>query len=350
MKISGNQGISVNISSVRELGSLLKNINPGDSVSASLIRSEGSKALLEIGGKIITAEFTNGIPHDKIIELVLKTKSSEKIQFALKENEPADKLIRFLSPFSMIHEDDVKKSSLQNLARFINTAKPDLIDINLFLLGLKKDGQKEKKGSFFFNHLLQKGVPFQTLINLSYLIYSKYNPVLFMSYQYMLSLAGRKPFNSGKENSASIEDAIDHLCNILKDDDSDFSVMLEMIFDDHEKNDIYGDLVFPDDEHFTGIEYILKEDSVFLKFDLSSAGVLGVFIKSDKDHVLINFLSGKEELLSFMRESEDILKKMLDQNGIKKSIIGYFDSKKIVDKLELWSLDFYTKSEFNVKV
>jgi hypothetical protein len=40
---------------------------------------------------------------------------------------------------------------------------------------------------------------------------------------------------------------------------------------------------------------------------------------------------------------------MLEQNGVKKSVIGYFDSKKIVDKLELWSLDFYTKSGFNVK-
>jgi len=350
MKISGNQGISVNISAVRELGSLLKNINPGDSVSAFLIRSEGNKALIEIGGKTINAEFTNGVPRDKNIELILTAKSAERIQFALKENETADKLTGFLSPFSMMHEDEVKKSSLQNLARFINTSKPDLMEINLFLLGLKKDGQKEKKGSSFFNHLLLKGVPFQTLVDLSYLIYSKYNPVLFLSYQYMLSLSGRKPLNSGKENPASFDDAMEDLCTILKEDDSDFSIMLEMIFDDHKSSEIYGDFVFPDDESFTGMEYILKEDSIFLKFDLSSAGVLGVFVKSDKEKVLINFLSGKEEFLSFMKENEGILKQMLEQNGVKKSVIGYFDSKKIVDKLELWSLDFYTKSEFNVKV
>ena len=198
MKITGNSGISVNISAARELGSLLKNINPGDSISASVIRSEGNKALLEIGGRIITAEFTNGVPRDKIIDLVLTAKSPEKIQFALKENEATDKIFRFLSPFSVMHEDEVKKNSLQNLARFINTAKPDLMDINLFLLGLKKDEQKEKNSSSFFNHLLQKGVPFQTLIDLSYLIYSKYNPVLFMSYQYMLTIVGKKAFLSEK--------------------------------------------------------------------------------------------------------------------------------------------------------
>ena len=87
MKITGSSGISVNIPAVRELGSLLKNINPGDLISATVIRSEGNRAFLEIGGKIISAEFTNGIPRDKVIDLVLTAKSPEKIQFALKDDD-----------------------------------------------------------------------------------------------------------------------------------------------------------------------------------------------------------------------------------------------------------------------
>jgi hypothetical protein len=350
MKITGNQGVSVNISAGRELGSLLKNINPGDLISASVLRSEGNKAMLEIGGRIITAEFTNGVPKDKIIDLVLTAKSSEKIQFALKENETSDRIFKLLSPFSLTPEDEIKKNSLQNLARFINTVKPDLIDINLFLMGLKKDRQKEKNDSSFFNHLLKKGIPFQTLIDIGSLIYSKYNPVLFMFYQYMLAAAGKKAFHSQKEDMASFEKAMEDFCRILKGDDSDFSVMLDLIFDEYKNRELYGELAFPEEENFSGIEFILKEDSVFLKFDLSSIGGLGIFIKSAKELVLINFLSGKEEALLFLKESEGILKEMLEQNGIKKSVVGYFDSKKIVDKLELWSLDFYTKSDFNVKV
>jgi len=250
----------------------------------------------------------------------------------------------------MVHEDDVKKSSLQNLARFINTSRPDLTDINLFLLGLKRDERKEKTGSAFFNHLLQKGVPLQTLIDLSYLIYSKYNPVLFTAYQYLLNAAGKKPVHSGEDDSSSFEDAVDEFCSILEKDDADFSLMLDLIFDEHKRSEIYGELAFPEDESFSGIEYILNEDSVFLKIDLSSVGSLGVFVKSEKETVLINFLSGKEEVLLFMKENEMVLKGMLSENGVKKSIVGYFDSKKIVDKIELWSAHYYTKSEFNVKV
>jgi len=350
MKITGNSGISVNISQVRELGSLFKNINPGDLISASVIRSEGNKALLEIGGRIISAEFTNGVPREKIIDLELTAKSQEKLQFALKGNETGNKIFNFLSHFSIMQEDDIQKSSLQNLARFINTAKPDLTEINLFLLGLKKDDRKEKNGASFFNNLLQKGVPLQTLIDLSYLIYSRYNPVLFMSYQYMLSMTGKKPLQSKNEDQKSFEEEIDNFCGILKDDDRDFYIMLDLIFDEDVNSEIYGELAFPEDGHFSQIEYIMRGNSIFLKFELSSVGNISAFIRSGEELVLINFLSPKEEVLQFLEENESILKRMLEQNGVKKSVIGYFDSKKIVDKIDLWSLDFYTKSKFNVKV
>ena len=350
MKITGNSGISVNISAVRELGSLLKNINPGDSITASIIRRDGNKAMIEVGGKLISAEFTNGIPREKIVDLILTAKTPEKIQFALKDNDASDKIFRFLSPFSVIHEDDVKKNSLGNLARFINNSKPDIADINLFLLGFKKDEKKVKNSSAFFNHLLQKGVPFQTLIDLSYLIYSRYNPVLFMSYQYMLALNGKKTSFLKKENLSSFEDEMEQLHSILRENESDFYLMLDLITDENKNSEIYGELVFPEDEKFSKIEYITKGNSIFLTFDLSSTGVLQVFVRWEKEQVLINFLSSKEDVILFMKENEAMLKNMLEQKGVKKSVIGYFDSKKIVDKIELWSLHFYTKSEFNVKV
>ena len=350
MKITGNHGISVNISSAGELGALFKNINPGDSVSASVIRSEGNKAQLEIGGRIISAEFTNGVPGEKIIELVLTSKSLEKIQFELKDSETSGKLFRFLSPFSIMQEDEIKKSSLQNLARFINNSKPDLLEINLFLLGLKRDERKEKTGPAFFNHLLQKGIPFHVLADIATLVYSKYNPAVFSAYQYMLSLTGKKTVNFKKEDKSSLHESIDVFSGFMKDDDLDFSLMLELLSDENKNSGIYGEMAFPEDEGFSGMEYVVKPESVFLKFDFSAVGTLCVFIKAEKGEFVINFLSLKDEALLLIKENEGILKKMLEQRGIKKSIIGYFDSKKIVDKLELWSLDFYTKSGFNVKV
>jgi hypothetical protein len=349
MKITGNHGISVNISSARELGSLLRNINPGDSISAKVISSEGSKARLDLGGRIITAEFTNGVPGEKNIELILTAKTRDMIQFSLKENSPAEKLFRFLSPFAMLPEDEIKNTSLQNLARFINTGKHDLTDINLFLLGMRKDDRRDKNTTAFFNRLLLKGVPFQTLIDLSYLVYSKYNPVFFAAYQFMLSMSGRKPFNQHGEKASSFEETADHLCALLKEDDADFYLMLDLISDEDKNSEMYGELAFPDDDGFSRVEYIFNENSIFFKFDLSAAGQLGVFVKSDKDIVTINFLSEKNDFILFMKEREDALRDLLGNSGVKKNIISYFDSKKIVDKLELWSLDFYTKSGFNIK-
>jgi len=166
----------------------------------------------------------------------------------------------------------------------------------------------------------------------------------------MTAMQGKKNLLSGKHDAFPLEDSIGKFCEILKEDDTDFSLMLDLIFDDDKNSGKYGELVYPDEENFSGIEYVLKGDSVFLNFELSALGELGVFVRSGKEQVVINFLSGKGETLQFIGENESVLKKMLEQNGVKKSLIGYFDSKKIVDKIKLWSLDFYMKSEFNVKV
>lgn len=349
MKITGNQGISVNLSSLKESGSLLKNMNPGDSVSASVIRSDGNKALLNISGRIVRAEFTGGVPAENKIVLILTSKTPESIQFSLKENDAAEKIFRIFSPFSILNDDETKKVSLQNLGRFIALSKPDMMDINLFLLGFKKDEQKGKSSSTLFNHLLQKGVPLQTLIDISYIIYSKYNPVLFMSFQSMLAMAGKKAMDSFKKDPSLFEDFIDHFCNILKEDNSDFSLMFDLFSDENMNREIYGELVFPENEKFSGIEYVLNVNSVFFKLNLSETGILEVFIRSENDRILINFLSGRENVILYLKENESVLKEMLARNGVKKSNIGYFDSQKIVDKITLWSLDFYTKSKFNIK-
>lgn len=339
----------INLSSAKEPDALIKNMNPGDSITASVIRSEGNKALLDIGGRIIKADFTNGVPKENSLVLVLTSKTHENIQFSLKDNDNSEKIFRILSPFSILNDDAAKNISLQNLGRFINNSKPDMMDINLFLLGFKKDEQKGKSNTLLFNHLLQKGISFQTLIDLSYIIYSKYNPVLFMSYQFMLAMAGKKALDSFKKSSLMLENTLDHLCKILKDDTSYFSLMFDLLFDETKTREIYGEMVFPDDGYFSSIEYILNGNSVFLKFNLSATGILEVLIKSDFETVLINFLTVKEDLIPYLKENEGVLKNMLKQNSVKKSVIGYFDSKKIVEKIEIWSLDFNTKSEFNIK-
>jgi hypothetical protein len=349
MKITGNQGLFINISAGRESISLLKNVNPGDLISAAVIHREGHKALLEIGGKVITAEFTNGVPQDKIINLILTAKSSEKIVFTLKENETADKVFKHLSIFSMQPEEEFKKISLQNFARYINTGRSDLMDINLFLLGLKKDRGKEKKDVNLFRNLLQKGIPHQTLIDLSYILYSRYNPVLFQAYQFLLNITGKNSTLFKKNDPDSIKEAIDTVCEYLEDDTLDFSVMFDLLFDDHENNNLYGGIALPDNENFSNLEYVLLNNSIFLKFELSSTGIMEVFIRSDKESVLINFLSEKDDVIQFIEENEVVLKNMLEQKGIKKSIIGYYNTKKVVDKINLWCLNFYTKSKFNVK-
>jgi len=350
VKIDGTN-LSINVISTKELGSLFKNIKVGDTIPALIIKNEGNRATLEIGGKTITAEFTGGIPNKSNIDLILTAKTPERIQFSLIDSKGSDPIFKLLANFSILHDilhDNNTKTSLQNLAKFINSANISLIDINLFLMGIRKE--KERDLPALFNRLLQKGVTFQALSDISYLIYGRLNPLLFFSYQYMLRLLGKKVFDFNESSHDSFKKSIEELLKFIKEDDSDFSSMFKVFFDESTQSKIYGKSVFPEDETFIDFEYLIGgEDSVFLKLNFTVIGTLEVLIKNQKGIVLIDFFSEKDNLIDFMKENDNVLKNMLNQSDIKKYNITYFNSKKIVDKLKIWSLDFYTKSEFNVK-
>jgi len=328
MKITSNQGLVIKIPAGKESFSLIKNINQGDILSATIIRAEGNRAILETAGKHITVEFTGGIPGTKIINLILMEKSPDKIVFALAGDEKPDKIFSLLSSFSLISEEEFKKNTLQTFARYINTARPDLMDINLFFLGLKNEKERGRKNSVLFRNLQQKGIPYQTLIDLAYIIYSRYNPLLFQAYRYLLNFTEKKSSLNHGSGHDSLEEAIDSICDFLKEDDADFSIMLDLIFDDNTNNMSYGFMAFPDGKSFSDAEFILHDDSVFLKLDLSSTGIIEVFVRLLNDSVLINFLSEKEDVVQFLEQNEGILKKMLEQNNVKKSSIAYYNSKK----------------------
>jgi hypothetical protein len=166
----------------------------------------------------------------------------------------------------------------------------------------------------------------------------------------MLNFIGKKvsDFNEGFQDD--LKESLKELLKVIQEDDSDFSSMLKIFFDEHMKDKIYGKSAFPEDETFIDFEYLIGEEAVFLKLNFTVIGALEVLIQSQKGAILINFLSGNDDLIDFMKENDNVLKSMLNRNDIKKFNIGYFNSKKIVDKLKIWSLDFYTKSEFNVRV
>ena len=347
MKIDGIKGLSINVISTKELGGLFKNINVGDTISASIIKNEGNRAVLEIGGKTITAEFTNGVPNKNSIDLILTAKTAERIQFSLVDNKSSDKIFKLLSNFSIVHDND--KISLQNLAKFINNANVGFMDMNLFFMGMKKDRERDRDLPALFNRLLQKGLTLQALSDINYLIYSRLNPLLFFAYQYMLNFTGKKVFDFNERSYDSFKESIEDLLNVIKEDDSDFYSMLKIFFNENNQSKIHGRYAFPEDETFIDFEYLIGEDSVFLKLNFSVIGPLEVMIKDLGKNILIHFLSEKDDLIDFMKENDNLLKGMLNQSNIKKYTIAYFNSKKILDKLKIWSLDFYTKSEFNVK-
>ena len=348
MKIEGSRSPSINVISTKELGSLFKNIKVGDTISAYIIKNEGNRAVLEIGGKTITAEFTKGVPTKNNIDLILTAKTPERIQFSLADSKAGEHIFRLLSNFSILNDNDTNRVSLQNLARFINNINISFIDINFFLMGIRREKEKERDLPALFNRLLQKGITFQTLSDINFLIYSRLNPLLFFSYQYILNLLGNI-HQPQKETGHDLKENLKDFLKVIQEDDSDFAAMFKIFFDESFESKTSGKFVFPEDETFIDLEYLIGEDSIFIKLNFSVIGALEVLIKHQKGEIFISFFTEKDNLIDFMKENDSILNNMLNVSGVKKYNIAYFNSKTIVDKLKVWSLDFYTKSEFNIK-
>jgi len=75
MKV-GDSGktLSVNLKSSREISDVVRRLKIGDTVAAKIIKSQGNEAVIDINGKRLRADFINGVPDKKVIQLILTDK------------------------------------------------------------------------------------------------------------------------------------------------------------------------------------------------------------------------------------------------------------------------------------
>ena len=73
-------------------------------------------------------------------------------------------------------------------------------------------------------------------------------------------------------------------------------------------------------------------------------------VRNDQNYTFVSIFSDNEDIISFLMERRDILKRNLELVNVKKPVIAYYNSKKMIDKLDIWRTDFYIKRDFDVKV
>jgi hypothetical protein len=347
MKV-GDSGrtLSINLKSSREISDVVKKLKIGDSVAAKIIKSQGNEAVIDINGKRLRADFINGVPDKKIIQLILTDKSSANVVFKLADTGTHDSVSRLLQSFSLLSDSDSGKVSLHSLVKYITSGNPDIFDLNLFLLGLRKGDKKNSGQEKLFHMLMQKGLSLSSLNYINYILSSD-TPFLLIMHLLNNFTEKKKNYPEQKEK----EKAEKELLEILEQDDGEITEkIIELFTKRGTGNPDYSEIMFPMEDGFVKIDYIIYNKSFLCTIDLTFLGEIDIIIKDHENLNEIFLFPEKDEAEIMLSENRKALTDLLELNNLKNAVIHVLNRKKMVDKLSLWASDFYTKSGFDVKV
>jgi hypothetical protein len=347
MKITDLHLQSISVKQGRETSALFNDLRPGDRITAQIIKSEGTSALLEFRGRRITADFIAGVPAGSSVELILSEKTPDRIAFTIAGKSVSDEFIKLLLSMTILPKSGFDELSLHNLMKFLGNGKVDLYSLNLFLTGIRREGKEGKSQAELFNSLLKKGISFNTLADLSQIFAGRGGASILAAY-YMFADSGMKKMRSLREEN--LDGKIDDICRNLTDDEDAFTDILNFLIDSDSSESGFGDIALPEGDAFSRLRYIKQEGGFFFDMEFSALGRVSASVKGDKIGTFISIFSDNDDVIDFFRDRVDILKKNLELLDVKKPLIMLHNSKKMIDKLDIWRTDFYIKRDFDVKV
>ena len=152
------------------------------------------------------------------------------------------------------------------------------------------------------------------------------------------------------QKNEEIEDRVETTLGELSSDRDLYKEIVGVLFADTVEEKIYGEIPFPDGKSFSELKYISQDGSYFLEIELSALGKISAVIKSWDSGTFINIFSDNDDHIIYLKERTGILAEYLELMNVKKPFIGYYNSKKMIDKIESWCTDFYIKRDFDVKI
>jgi hypothetical protein len=337
----------------------LRELKKGSEIQAHVLERLGAgKAVLDIYGRRVNAEFLKGTPPAATILLKLEDIKNNSLIFKIIEPAGIEESIEQILNATVFDSKDFGKNFFHETGRLLSDKLLGIFELNILFLGLiKKQEKKDHEISRFLNKLLKFGLSKDSLLELS----------IFLSEM----RAGAKFILSVLMNLGSNRNRLYELSRrLVKDTGSfvdDIISQIGIIEDERERHAVIrqlfqflsgagaessalgeGEIAFFEDDEFHPVRYIGNKNSWIFSIEFSIIGRIDILVKDLRNGRHISIFCARDDILSALRDSRAELEKNI--NSIRPPIyINYYNMQKAVNKIvEIYSY-YSVNSVFDVR-
>ncbi len=292
---------SIAISAKAAAHGALKNLAAGSKTEARVIeRLDGRRAILEIAGTRISAEFLKGVPREDSFLLVLVEKKGSRYVFSLAQRDEIARHFQAMARDFLVDDRRFAASDLSRLLRGRAGTLSGLYDLNRVLFGITPERARDRSRVDLLNRLQKAGM-LRGNFNLFYYLFSQNTGINNNFLYYVMSFAGG-------------ERQLREWAGDLRNDANALSGMLDGMMDEVRgkidqgvlERDVVGELLsllaesapggadvadgilpIPDGDAWKPFRYLGRGGSLLCSFDLSKIGHVEVLAKDLGDEVRV---------------------------------------------------------------
>ncbi|HDP81333.1 MAG TPA: hypothetical protein ENN21_10880 [Spirochaetes bacterium] len=321
----------------------------GDRFRAKIVeRPGGNRAVLDVNGSRISAEFLKGVPAGRYITLVLSRATGNALYFKIQES-PGPGAGGLLGRFTLLDAAGLKLPAM-GTGLFGQTGAPSgIFELNQLLLrqcGYDFGGRSSLAA--VLNRLRPAGIKLENLEVFSYLFWN----IRGINLDYLMTLVntfGQKERNSaGKRKETPVKTAVKELIEGLTEDIEKLSaagrdeaewalnellIMAGAANSEAREGVVYGSFPWFDGEDFRDAELIAAEDSLLVRVVYSALGRITVLARELSREADVGIFCENSVSLNCLREDTEGLRATLSSGMAMNVKLNVYLEGLILDKI-----------------
>ncbi len=347
MKITDSN--SVTIQGRRDLLDAFRRLPEGTRITARIAERIGPhRAVIEMKGARLQAEFVKGLPAGSSLSLVLKSKTATTLVFGLAD-EARDGNLQRLGEYLVFRVKDIPTSIFHNLAGSLKGSIQGIFALNLMAMGIKnpeREGKSRIVG--LLNRLLAMGIKNDHLVFISYLFSAGRGINFNYLMPFLALLEGGKYSNPYIEHEktgdrggipAQMDSLFSELDSLVRKSGDDGKILvqefLEELISGTARNGLnaYSGIIPYFENEFRELRYIAAGNAFAVSLKFSRLGRVDILARDAGGSILISLFCEGEAEKSDIQDKIDKVGREISRVTGKKTVLTVLVNRQAIENV-----------------